>query len=147
METRKRNFPQNQTIPEKLRIPLWNGLIRSTLTYAQQTQELTLAQTEKINIFSQKCMRYIIALIWYTRKTTTRHSHRNNESAQSIHPNGTADDNIMDSETKRHPKLQDKRDPQEKCTSRHSQERNKYKTNVGNMYSSYKDTMANTDGT
>ena len=43
---RKRLF-QNKNIPEKLRIQLWNALIRSTLTYAMQTQELTEPQEQK----------------------------------------------------------------------------------------------------
>ena len=53
--TRRKLF-QNSYIPEKLRIQLWNALIRSTLTYALQTQELSESQ-EKINSFSQKRMR------------------------------------------------------------------------------------------
>ena len=36
-----------QNSPEKLRIQLRNALIRSTLTYAMQTQELTEPQEKK----------------------------------------------------------------------------------------------------
>merc|ERR1712112_38482 len=62
-ETKKKLF-QNKRIPEKLRIQLWNALIRSTLTYAMQTQE------QKINNFAQKCMRQIIEATWYTKTQT-----------------------------------------------------------------------------
>ena len=48
---------QNRTLPEKLRIRLWNAIVRSTLTYSLQTQELTPAQQDRINSFAQKCLR------------------------------------------------------------------------------------------
>jgi len=64
----KQKLFQNKTIPEKLRIQLWNALVRSTLTYALQTQEITPAQKETINKFAQKCMRNIIDITWYATK-------------------------------------------------------------------------------
>jgi len=74
-QTKQKLF-QNKTIPEKLRIQLWNALVRSTLTYALQTQEITPAQKETINKFAQKCMRTIIDSTWYTRK-------KNNQTSNS----------------------------------------------------------------
>lgn len=59
---------QGNNIPEKLRIQLWNALIRSTQTYALQTQELTTAQERKINGFAQNCMREILMKTWYRKK-------------------------------------------------------------------------------
>jgi len=53
--TRKKLF-QNQYIPGKIRVQLWNALIRSTLTYALQTQELATTQENKINSFAQVCL-------------------------------------------------------------------------------------------
>ena len=38
---------QNTNIPEKLRVQLRNALIRTTLTYALMTQELTTSQNKK----------------------------------------------------------------------------------------------------
>ena len=64
----KRKLFQNKTIPQKLRIQLWNALVRSTLKYALQTQEITHAQKETINRFAQKCMRGIIDNTWYTTR-------------------------------------------------------------------------------
>ena len=59
MGVNKKKLFQNKYLPEKLRIQIWNALVRSTLTYALQTQELTEPQEAKINGFAQNCMRRI----------------------------------------------------------------------------------------
>ena len=50
--TRKKLL-RNSYVPEKLRIQLWNALIRSTLTYALQTQELTESQEKNKQLLAK----------------------------------------------------------------------------------------------
>jgi len=45
--THQKKLSQNRNIPEKLRIQLRNALIKTTLTYALMTQELTTSQEQK----------------------------------------------------------------------------------------------------
>ena len=68
MRSNKKKLLRNSNIPEKLRMQLWNALIRSTLTYAMQTQELSESHEKEIKSFSQKRMRKIIDKTWYTKK-------------------------------------------------------------------------------
>ena len=54
-QTKQKLF-RNKTIPEKLRIHLWNALVRPTLTYALQTQEIAPAQKKQsINLRKNVC--------------------------------------------------------------------------------------------
>jgi len=72
----RKRLSQNRNIPTKLRIQLWNALIRSTLTYALQTQELTAPLENKLNAFTQKCMRQITEKTWYAQTQPTKQNHK-----------------------------------------------------------------------
>jgi len=72
---------QNQNAPCKLRIQLWNALIRSTLTYALQTHQITSTR-EKLDNFAQECMGGIIDSAWYLKTNSGKHkkTHKNTHS-------------------------------------------------------------------
>jgi len=61
----KNKLFKNHKIHEKLRIQLWNALIRPTLTYALQTQSLDRQKENKLNNFAQHCIREIIQQTQY----------------------------------------------------------------------------------
>jgi len=80
----KKKLFRNKYLPGKLRIQIWNALIRSTLTYALQTQELTESQETKINGFAQNCMREITEATDNKWIIQTRNKEKR-QSAYSIH--------------------------------------------------------------
>ena len=84
MGVNKKKLFQNKYLPEKLRIQIWNALVRSTLTYALQTQELTEPQEAKINSFAQKCMRRITEATDNKWNIQTRNNEKH-QNAYSIH--------------------------------------------------------------
>merc|ERR1712112_266375 len=69
----KNKLFKNNSIPEKLRIQLWNAIIRSTLIYALSTQQLNKTQQNKLNQFLQICMRHITQSTWYTIQQNEKH--------------------------------------------------------------------------
>jgi len=83
----KNKLFKNNSIPEKLRIQLWNAIIRSTLIYALSTQQLNKTQQNKLNQFLQTCMRHITQNTWYTiqQKNEKKHTQKKNTPPQEIY--------------------------------------------------------------
>jgi len=76
-KTRKQLFT-NPILNAKTKILLWNSLIRSTMTYALQTQEYTTKQLSKAEQFHFKRIRVINDTEWYqkTNKPTKQQLHQ-----------------------------------------------------------------------
>jgi len=67
MENAKKIF-QNNALNKKIRLLLWNAIIRSTMTYALQTREIYKQDLRKLEQFTSKCIRQIMEPYWYKGK-------------------------------------------------------------------------------
>merc|ERR1712112_516759 len=59
MEANQEKLFQNTAISIKVRIILWNALIRSILTYALHTRELKHTDIQKLETFTFRCIKQI----------------------------------------------------------------------------------------
>ena len=66
-QLRNKIFQRTQLKP-KTKLLLWNAVIRSTLTYALQTQNIGEKDQKSINAFTFKCLRQISNKYWYKKK-------------------------------------------------------------------------------
>ena len=89
----RRKLFNHSKIATRAKALLWNALIRSTLTYAIQTQDISQHGQRNVNGFTFKCTRQILHRYWYNETHKPQGKKRN--ASTTYH-------NIMDQQTTNH---------------------------------------------